>query len=336
MKSRKLYFDTIKLFAIFVVFTTHFVATFNEDYFRFWTDLPTAFFLKGVSGKFGVAVFSVILGYFAFRSSEKNIAKYTIKRYVYFVLCGLFINAVYALYAVAWHDDPVTLYRLIRTSVLLGSSIYPTFWCIRPFMAGSFVSRLNRLVHDRMKKDSLTVALVIAEAAVFIYLKQIWIAICIMGNAVPVLEDNETVRKIISSRAVRIIIYLAAFCAIKRSGSDITYLIDGFSSAFVLLALSRSTQITRILNNRALASAGRNTMAIYLIHNLLYETIGGYIVSDSAFVPTFLAAFVISWVVIVLLSYPVTSLLNGANRLCGGIIDKVFSLTDTTDKKGAI
>lgn len=336
MKKRKLYFDTIKLFAIFVVFTTHFVATFNEDYFRFWTDLPTAFFLKGVSGKFGVAVFSVILGYFAFRSSEKNIAKYTIKRYVYFVLCGLFINAVYALYAAARHDDPVTLYRLIRTSVLLGSSIYPTFWCIRPFMAGSFVSRINRFVHDKVKKDALTVALVVAEAAVLIYLKEIWIAICIMGNAVPVLEDNEKVQKIISSRAVRMVIYLAAFCAIKRSGSDLTYLIDGVSAAFVLIALSRSTHLTQLLNNRHLASAGRNTMAIYLIHNLLYETIGGLIVSDSAFVATFLAAFVISWTVIVLLSYPVTSLLNGANRFCGGIIDKVFSLTDTTDKKGAI
>jgi fucose 4-O-acetylase-like acetyltransferase len=104
----------------------------------------------------------------------------------------------------------------------------------------------------------------------------------------------------------------------------------------VLLALSRSTRIAQVLNNKHLASAGRNTMAIYLIHNLLYETIGGLIVSDSAFVATFLAAFVISWAVIVLLSYPVTSLLNGANRFCGGIIDKVFSLTDTTDKKGAI
>lgn len=336
MKTRKLYFDTIKLFAIFVVFTTHFVATFNEDYFRFWTDLPTAFFLKGVSGKFGVAVFSVILGYFAFRSSEKNIAKYTIKRYVYFVLCGLFINAVYALYAAARHDDPITLYRVIRTSLLLGSSIYPTFWCIRPFMAGSFVSRINRFVHEKTGKDAVTLAVITAEIAALIYLKEIWIAICIMGNAVPVLEDNEKVQQLLSSRPVRIIIYIAAFCAIKRSGSDLTYLIDGVSAAFVLLALSRSTRLTQVLNNRHLASAGRNTMAIYLIHNLLYETIGGIIVSDSAFVATFLAAFIISWAVIVLLSYPVTALLNEANRFCGRVTDKIFSFTDRSEKKGAI
>lgn len=324
MKTRTRYFDTIKLLAIFVVFITHFVASFNEDYFCYWKEPPTSYLLWGVSGKFGVVIFSVILGYFAYRSSEKSIAKYTIKRYVYFVICGLFINSVYLICArTGYIDANISIRHLIKTSLLLGSDIYPTFWCIQPFMLASFISKVNgRFLADKR----WGIIVIAAEIAALIKTGHLWAGICLMGNLVYILENDKYVLRLISHRIVRIAVYLIFFFAIKRSSSDLTYIIDGAVCSMVLIALKNSTMLTGLLNNEAMASAGRNTMAIYLIHNILYEAIGGAMISEAHFAPTFLAALVVSWAVIVLVSYPVTKLLDSVNRFCGKYIDKAFSL----------
>lgn len=86
------YIDTMKLFAIFIVFVTHFINRFDDSYFELWHQGPTSWILNGVTGKFGVAVFSVALGYFAFRSREQNISRYVIKRYIYFVILNFLNN----------------------------------------------------------------------------------------------------------------------------------------------------------------------------------------------------------------------------------------------------
>ncbi len=324
MKTRTRYFDTIKLLAIFVVFLTHFVASFNEAYFRYWKELPTAILLKGVSGKFGVVVFSVILGYFAFRSSEKSIAKYTIKRYVYFVLCGLFINSVYLIAArTGYISGNASITHMVRTSLLLSDDIYATFWCIQPFMLASFISKVNGKL---LTGKSWGVLIIAAEIAALIKFDQLWAGICLMGNIVYLLENDKYVQKLISHRSVRIVIYLIFFIGIKRSSSDLTFIIDGIVCSLLLTALSKSTTLAKLLSNKSMASAGRNTMAIYLIHNIMYESIGAAMINEAHFVSTFLAALVVSWAVIVLASYPVTKLLDTVNKACGKCIDKAFSL----------
>lgn len=330
MKTRTRYFDTIKLLAIFVVFITHFVASFNEDYFSYWKEPPTSYLLWGVSGKFGVVVFSVILGYFAYRSSEKSIAKYTLKRYVYFVLCGLFINTVYLICArTGYFGGNVSIPHMIKVSLLLSDDIYPTFWCIQPFMLASFISKVNgRFLADRR----WGIIVIAAEIAGLIKFGHLWAGICLMGNLVYILENDKFVAGLVSHRIVRIAVYLIFFFAIKRSSSDLTFIIDGTVCSMVLIALSKSTMLTKLLNNRAMASAGRNTMAIYLIHNIIYEAIGGAMISEAHFVSTFLVALVISWVVIVLISYPVTKLLDAVNRFCGKYIDKAFSLVSPPEE----
>ena len=330
MKTRTRYFDTIKLLAIFVVFLTHFVASFNEAYFRYWKELPTAILLKGVSGKFGVVIFSVILGYFAFRSSEKSIAKYTIKRYVYFVLCGLFINSVYLIAArTGYISGNASITHMIRTSLLLSDDIYATFWCIQPFMLASFISKINGKF---LTGKSWGVLIIAAEIAALIKFGQLWVGICLMGNIVYILENDKTVLRLISHRIVRIAIYLIFFFAIKRSSSELTFIIDGTVCAMVLIALNKSTVLTKMLNNKSMASAGRNTMAIYLIHNIIYESIGGAMISEAHFVPTFLAALAVSWAVIVIVSYPVTKLLDSVNKACGKCIDKAFALVSPSQE----
>ena len=97
MKKRILYYDNIRYMAAIMVFTWHFISRFTRTTFRYWTHGPSHYILQGMSGKFGVIVFCVVLGYFAAKSGGKkgSLAKYTLNRYIQFALMGVFINTLY-------------------------------------------------------------------------------------------------------------------------------------------------------------------------------------------------------------------------------------------------
>ena len=83
--------------AAIMVFTWHFISRFTRTTFRYWTHGPSHYILQGMSGKFGVIVFCVVLGYFAAKSGGKkgSLAKYTLNRYIQFALMGVFVNTLY-------------------------------------------------------------------------------------------------------------------------------------------------------------------------------------------------------------------------------------------------
>lgn len=313
MKTRKNYFDTIKLIAIFIVFATHFIASYHSAYFDLWHTMPYAILLKGISGKFGVVLFSVILGYFAYRSSDGNIIGYAVKRYLYFFICALFINTVYFVCSrFGYLTDPVSMRKLAVCSLTLGDGIFATLWCLRPFLFASIISRIN----GKAKAGIIAFAL---EIALLLYLGQTWIAIGIMGNIAVWLEDNDICKNIFSHRIARISAYLTAFGVVKLAN----YPAEGIAAAVVLAALPQSTVLVKALNNRHLASAGRNTMAIYLIHPALYTLIGDIIMRGPFSGMKFLAGLLISWIVIILVSYPVTGFLDHINGYFKKAVDSV-------------
>ncbi len=94
--KRKPHIDSLKCFAIFIIFLTHFVTHFNSPYTRFWFTMPTSLFMRGLTGKFGVAILGVCLGYFAYNSKARNASIYLIRRYFYFLISGLFVNTLIA------------------------------------------------------------------------------------------------------------------------------------------------------------------------------------------------------------------------------------------------
>ena len=91
--------DSIKFLAIFLIYTTHFIADYKPELLDFWNNYPTKLVLGGITGKFGVALFGVLLGYFAYiGNKKKTLLVYSIKRYGYFVFVGMFINLIYCIY----------------------------------------------------------------------------------------------------------------------------------------------------------------------------------------------------------------------------------------------
>ena len=327
-KQREVYFDGLKLLAIFAVFSTHFIDRFHSEYFFLWEQPPTSWILAGISGKLGVAFFSVILGFFAYRSSEASVAKYSLKRYLYFFVCGLFINIVYGI--LGWtgvFEEVWTVKQIIRTSVFLSDRIYATFWCIKPFLIASILSRING-------KAKPGVAGLLIELAILLHWGHIWTVICLMGNVAAELMDNLYVRKILSRRWVRVLIYITSINVIKGPESDARYLIYGITAAVIIITLKDSTIVRKALEWKPVSDPGKNTMAIYLTHVVIYRIVGGIILSGAGGpVPypfLFIAAFILSWAVIIAVSYPLTRLLNYAGdtayRTCLTVYRKVSGI----------
>ncbi len=316
-KTRIRYLDTLKLLAILIVFVTHFINRFNEDYFQLWHKAPTMWVLNGVTGKLGVAIFAVILGYFAYKSREPNVTKYVIKRYIYFLLCALFINSVYAAFGNAGvFDDAFSAKEVIITSLTLGAGIFRTFWCIRPFFIASIISKLNGMA----KAGPFTV--LVEMLIMFQIMDDVWVSICLMGNLVAIAMSNEKFMSVFKHVWVRWPVYLAVFSLIKRPESWQTYLIDGICASLMILALSESRYIRKVLDWEPLAAQGKNTMAMYLVHVVVYRMAGtaAGLSADSS--PLFFALImIVSWALVVALSFPLTKLLDMLTKLCMKPVD---------------
>lgn len=311
-KQRIRYLDTLKLFAIFIVFATHFIFRFHYAYLSFWHQSPTSWILHGVTGKLGVAVFSVILGFFAYKSKESNVTKYVIKRYIYFLLCGLFINSVYAALGNAGIlDAPHTVKEVITASFSLDDEIFPTFWCIRPFFVASILSKLNG------KAEAGTFTILVEIFTMYQIMGSLWVSICLMGNLIAIAMSNEKFMSLFKHTWIRRLAYLAVFFLIKRPESGQTYIIDGICASLTIVALGESRYLRKVLDREPLAVLGKNTMAMFLVHVAVYRLVGqGCMLQSDSSVVAFVIAMIVSWTLVVVLSFPLTRLLDALLKLC--------------------
>ena len=85
----------------------------------------------------------------------------------------------------------------------------------------------------------------------------------------------------------------------------------------MILALSESRYIRKVLDWEPLAVQGKNTMAMYLVHVVVYRLAGSAagLGPDSSAV-LFVMIMIVSWALIVLLSFPLTKLLDTLTKLC--------------------
>ncbi len=260
---RLAHYDTLKFLAILMIAGTHYINAFCPEVFALWGRLPYSLVLYGISGKLGVSLLGVIMCRFAGQPHEKNALKYLIKRYLYFIVGGLVINILYFVFGLCSHK--VVLLDIIPVSLSLSAGIFPTFWCMRDFLAASFLAYLNG--RYRIKARGILLQIVILSL-----IGQHWIAICLLGSLVGALSDHEKIKRILDYRLVRILLGVLVFVLIKRSESVETYYIDGLCMAGLLLLTESSSLLREILAKpKMIALAGRYTMSLFLIHNFIYS-----------------------------------------------------------------
>lgn len=293
---------------------------FNSPFISLWTTPPTSYILYGVSGKLGVAIFAVLLGYFAYLSKDINFTHYTLKRYSFFVLSGFIINIAYMIvgYCIPGCQQ-YSFTDILNVSLSLGDTIFATFWCIPAFFRASLLSYAN----GRAKDSSV---IIILEILILCKLGLTWEGICLMGNLVARYKFNPH-PDILKYKIVRIMCWIVLFFAIKRTESITTYLIYGISCTIMIILIMRGTIVQKILNNKFMALLGKQAMAIYIIHPLTYVLVGPLLFDLFSFLPYgwgFLLSLLSCFVIIVLISFPIMWVINTLTERIILLYDKVI------------
>lgn len=304
--------DTFKFLAMFIIYTTHFIAKYNREVFRIWREYPTALLLRGVTGKFGVAIFAVILGYLAYKGgnhSKKSLLIYGTKRYLYFFICALFINTVYTI----WKGK--SLGELFWATIKIDSSIFSTYWCIQSF----FIASVLAYMIGKYEMDIPEILCIIILCAAMGYL---WSAICLFGVLYPFLLNS----KLFNNSYGNIIWFLIAFILIKRSESTITYIIDGICALIFIIFVEKTDIARKIFSNKATAYLGKNSMSIFLIHPFVYANLGKLLFSYLQF--PYKVNFVLVWfvcfVVICIVAVPLNFILNTIFKTISSPLEKLL------------
>lgn len=325
-KKREEYFDTLRFFAALWIFTTHFIAFIDYDLFMHFERMPLYLVFYGITGKLAVTVFCVILGYFSYikgNSDKGSTLQYLIKRYIYFVVAGLIIHSIYAIAAyMGVIGREISIYQVIRSSVLITNDIQSSFWSMRPFLIGSFFCYING-------KYELGLTEIVGEALFFIYFGQIWVAICLFGDIIILLLKNKKTRALFENPWIQTLIFILIFVFVKRPESTQTYLIDGICSTGLIMIVMNNRKLNAILSNKYFAKVNKNYMGIYLIHKLVYLILGGYILynfTNIRFVIRFWLAYILCLAAVIILAYPLDAMVHYCNKYISNFIDRKLFL----------
>ena len=298
-----------------MVCVTHFVAIFNPYFFYLWNTYPTKFVLEGVTGKLGVCILGVVMCYFAYKSRETNPIRYFLKRYFYFVVSGGVINAAYVLFGISNYS----MGRTFIETMSLGSEIFPTFWCMRAFLLASFIAYLN----GKFCFDNIYFLLI--ELVVLWCVGWYWTFICLLGCFVPILQNKEIISGLFGKPIVQLISLMTLFLLIKRDECVSTYVIDGISAVILLIVIENSRWLKFFLCRlKFSAMCGKYTMSIYLIHCLVFYTLGKWLFSIGSFESSYGNDFLFVMVLCMMTILPIAFVLQKLLDVCNLFVSRIL------------
>lgn len=323
-ENRMCYFDSLRLIAMTIIYVTHFIAAFGAMLNPFVNSNIMNVVFEGISGKLGVCIFGILLGYFAFLSKDDNSARYAVKRYTYFLFSGFVINALYAIAGHVFSEFTIyDLKKVLVESVTLDAEIYPTYWCIRAFFTASLLSYING-------KAKVSGIVILMEMFIFIIRGDVWVAVCLMGNLLAKYKDFDCA--VLKHRIVRVLLWVVLLILIRRPESNLTYLIQGGCCMVMIYLIMQGTVIKAILNNRFTGKIGEKGMGVFLLHPLLYTLLGPVFFDLFSSFPapvTFFISMVLCFVVIVIFSFPVVFIIQWLTNIVVNITLKIQHLIET-------
>lgn len=308
MKQRVAYFDSIRFLAAILVYTVHFIAQFNANIFSYWHIKPLSFIMGGMSGKLATAVFCVILGYFAGKkgSRDRSTLKYAAQRYLAFVLAVFITHIIYIFTGyLGLTSQKVTVAQAVSLSFSLENDILGRLWCMRPFLYGSILCFINGKYKTGFTE-------VILQAVILILIGEVWTALCLLGNLMALILQDARTQSVLTP-INQIVLLLLCLVIINRPESNVTFVIDGIASMIFIIIVANNRFLQTVLNNKFLSGIGKNYLGIYMLHPLIYETMGKWILNEWLTLPykiRFLTSYLLCFVVILLLSVPFTIFVN--------------------------
>ena len=280
-KERTLWVDSCRFFAIFVIMCTHFLAGFFPDTLRLWEEGLSSWLLYGLTGKFSVAFFFVLLGYFASRSasfSPGGFLRYSVKRYIHFAFFVFVSTLIYivACYGCTWlfhrpGDDALRVISdgfrynfiyLIRDSFLFEDNYNATLWCLQQLFIASLVCRALGYLPKKM--GAAAAVFVIAVLMIIDPAYCVWICAAVLGNILRLV--NELRLKV--SRAVIIAALLLTLLLIKIRLPEgaLQYSMQAVAAWLLIFAQFHLTGAQNLLSSRPFPWLGEISMGLFVVH----------------------------------------------------------------------
>ncbi len=294
--KREGWIDSCRFFAIFVIITTHFLADLLPEALLLWEKMPSRLLLGGLTGKFSVAFFFVLLGYFASsprRFTASDFFSYALRRYLQFAFFVLVTEVIYLIGCRAvsvifhapdgaaarvlsdgWHYN---LIYLLRDSFLFEDTYDATLWCLQQLFLSSLLCRLAGYLPETLS-GVLRVAIVSLTGIVLFLLAPaycVWIVVALSGvllrYALGVMEN----RPGLARPAVLIPLFAAAVLCIKaplEEGLPL-YLLEGLGAFLLLLVLFRAPFARRLLAREPFPHLGLWSMGLFVVHTPLFSLV---------------------------------------------------------------
>ncbi len=312
------YFDTWRFLAAMLIFVTHYINAFAPELFYWFYHTPTTVLFGGLSGKLGVAMLCVILGYFAYRkglSTEHTTLTIFVQRYLHFVITAIVFYLIAGIIRYQYYGEGFGVFvTILRDSFLLRYEHNVLFWCLEPLLFGSGIGYI--LGKTRAKEPEI-----IISAVIMLGVGQVWIFGCVIGTLLYVWKENGRVDRIMRFRAVRLLLFAVPFALTHQNGNEnyLVYIIDNLFCFFLVLVTMYSPGLQKILNSRIWTPFSGHYFGIFIFHTMVYETAGAKILHTLTSLPfgiAFLLAFCVSFACTVIVSIPVNAVITWCD---GGI-----------------
>lgn len=208
--------------------------------------------------------------------------------------------------------------RTFIETMSLGSEIFPTFWCMRAFLLASSIAYLNGMFcYDN-------IYFLFIELAVLWFVGWYWTFICLLGCFVPILLNKDIITGLFGRPIVQLICLMTLFLLIKRDECISTYIIDGISAVILLIVIDNSRWLKFILCRLKFSAMGKYTMSIYLVHNLIYFTLGKWLFSIGSFESSYGNDFFFVMVVCMMTILPIAFVLQYFLDVCNLFVSRIL------------
>lgn len=220
-KTREKYLDSIKLIAMLIICTSHYLIEANTQ-----DIVPIVYRL--INGKFGVSLFFVVSGYLSYKQGIENkesIVKYIARRYLYLVFCALIVNSAYYLLNIDDSRSIMNFGYVLGQSLFLGFDIFKTYWFAKDLLYGNIICYI--LSRHNIDFEALPLGLI------FALINKPFIAICIFSVLINKIEENIRCLSKIRKSLFYLLILFLILVIIVFDESSFMYIIYGIVSVFL-------------------------------------------------------------------------------------------------------
>ena len=279
--KRTLWVDSCRFFAIFVIMFTHFLAEFFPEALRFWEEGASSWLLYGLTGKFSVAFFFVLLGYFASRRwtfSPGAFLRYGLRRYLHFAFFVLVCTVIYivACYGCSWlfHSPGEAALRVIsdgwglnlsylmRDALLFENNYNDTLWCLQQLFIASLVCRALGCLPRRM---GLAAAVFVMAALLVMDAEYcVWICAALLGYLLRLVMERGV--KPGTSGIAAAVITALVLMKIRMPECVLQYAMQALAAGLLIFAQFQLPAVQRLLEAKPFPWLGGISMGLFVVH----------------------------------------------------------------------